>query len=84
MNSEFLSLTIVSILGLFLTGYVSFLLVFDPKKGEKFINISKVPWVPWTMNEEADGILKLMTFLAFFVFLCLSCFILYGWIEILQ
>lgn len=79
MMSEAIIFTTLSCIGLLFYGFGTYAILFKPEWGQRFINLSKGPWVPWTMSEDAAPFLKGITFLGFFAFLCITCLVAYGW-----
>ncbi len=73
------SLTITAFILLLISGFVSYAILFKPELGDKLIRMGKSRLAPWTMKEGADVYMKALTFIITLVFLCMNCFILYGW-----
>ena len=75
------SLTITSFILLLISGFVSYAILFKPELGDKLIRMGKSRLAPWTMKEGADVYIKVLTLAMTLVFLCMNCFILYGWVS---
>jgi len=71
MNSENMLFIILASCGFLYYGFGVYTILFNPKLGAKFINFNKTPLAPWTLKNDADTILKILTFFMFFVFSCL-------------
>ncbi len=74
------SLTITAFIALLVSGFVSYAILFKPELGDRLIRMGKSRFAPWTMKEGADIYMKALTLAMTLVFLCMNCFILYGWV----
>ena len=81
MTNEGIIVSILAIVGFLFFGYLSYLLIFEPKKGEKFLDSTKVPGAFWTNSEGAGGMMIIMIFIFFFFFSCLLCSIIFGFVQ---
>lgn len=79
MNAETRSLVIVSFLGLLLTGFATYAILFKPALGDRLMKMGKSRLAPWTMQEGADVYMKALTIITFLAFLAINCFLLCKW-----
>jgi len=71
-------------MGLLISGFVSYAILFKPELGDRLIRMGKSRLAPWTMKEGAEVYMKALTLAITLVFLCMNCFILYGWVVTLS
>ncbi len=79
MNDDLVTFTVVALISLLVSGFISYAVLFKPQLGNKLIQMGKTRLSPWTLGENGDVYLKALVLLIFVVFLSINCLVFYGW-----
>lgn len=74
------SFTIATFVGLLISGFVCYAILFNPELGDRLTRMGKSRLAPWTMKEGNELYVKALALVSFPVFLGMNCLNLYGWI----
>ena len=72
MNKEGMLFLFLSCLGLIASGFGVYALFFNEQLGKRLTKYNRLPWVPWTMKEDAELWMRILTLLGFITFLTIT------------
>jgi hypothetical protein len=81
VNNDLVTFTVLALIGLLVSGFISYAVLFKPELGDKLISLGKTRLSPWTLGENGDLYLKALVLVVFLVSLGINCLVFYGWLA---
>ena len=80
MNNNLVTFTVVALISLLVSGFISYAILFKAELGNKLLQLGKTRLSPWTLGENGDVYLKALVLLIFLISLGINCLVSYGWL----
>ena len=65
MNNNLVTFTVVALISLLVSGFISYAILFKAELGNKLLQLGKTRLSPWTLGENGDVYLKALVLLIF-------------------